>query len=142
MVNPQEFIPFVVSNGIKIDDWCKDSVYDKYTRIMAVKEDALTVLERTTLLFERWAEDTGNGWDEFFVKIAPGTAVQWIDVGRISPWILLLSETGNKLLTERMSDEQFMLVNKSIDIQRWNIIMDRRPSDKKLIMEAIKKWKI
>jgi hypothetical protein len=141
MINEHMFLNYVVKNNIKIDDWCKDSVYERYVREIVKKEDVMTVLDRHALLMEQWGRDNNENWQDFFKKIAPGTAVKWILNGRISPWILLLSPTAQSMLTCRFSNEQFMIVNRHVDIERWDLKISRH-KDKTLVEEAIKAWQI
>ena len=138
MINEHMFLPYVVKERIKIDDWCKDGVYEKYVRAIIKKEPVTTVLERHALLMDYWGRENNENWQDFFKNIHPGLVVKWIRTGRISPWILLLSPTAEEMLLHRFSDEQLTIVNKCIDIPRWKIRISRNNDDRKLVEEAIK----
>lgn len=141
MVNPNQFIDFVIKNHIKLDDWCKDSVYEAYVREVCRKEDVQTALERQVRIMESWADETGEEWTDFFKKINPNVATKMILSGRISPWILFNSKTVSYLF-ERMTDEQLELIEKFIDPKIWKIKMMKNKSDTKIVSEILEKYGI
>lgn len=116
--HPLKFADFVIKSGLPLRRWTSDYVYETFTREMTKKETADAALERSLLLMEQWANDTGNDWRDFFRKIPPVLAVFWIKSGRISPWILYTAETGTVLL-ERMTEEQLAMIAEVIDPEFW-----------------------
>lgn len=141
LVNPKEFIDFVIKNSIKLDDWCKNSVYEYYIRQLSRKEDVTEAMERQLLLMEQWAKETGENWYDFFRKIEPSLALKWIRTGRISPWTLLNAESANELF-DRMTDEQIMLIDKYIETAWWKKNFARRKSDAKFVKNTLKEYGI
>ncbi len=141
MVNPTQFIEFVIKNGIKLDRWCKDSVYEQYVRDVCKREDVSTALERQVHLMEFWADDNEEEWTDFFKKIPPNLAIKWIRTGRISPWVVFNSNTIAYLF-ERMSEEQIAIVDDFIETPFWKLKMKRNEKDTQFVQETLERYGI
>lgn len=141
MINPEQFIKFVILNSIKLDNWRKDTVYETYVRYICRKEDVESAIERHVLLMEQWASDNDMNWLDFFNKVNTNIALRWIQTGKISPWILLNALTADQL-TLRMSDEQILLLDQYIDISWWNRHMARMKKEKKFVENILREYKI
>ena len=141
LVNPTQFIEFVIKNGIKLSDWCKDSVYEFYVRDVCKRENVEVALERQVGLMEKWAEENDEEWTEFFKKIHPNLAIKWIKAGRISPWIIFKASTTVDLF-DRMSEEQIALVDEFIETSFWNLKMKKNEKDAKFVQETLEKYGI
>lgn len=141
LVNPTHFIEFVIKNGIKLDDWCKDSVYEFYVKDVCKREDISTALERLVGLMEKWAVENDENWVDFFKKVEPALALRWIRTGRISPWIIFNASTVSDLF-DRMSDEQLVLIDKFIETPFWKLKMKRNEKDTKFVQETLEKYGI
>lgn len=117
-VNPEGFIDFVIKQGIKLDDWTKDYVYEMYARELCKRESPEKALERGIMLMQQWSMETGENWYDFFYKISPVRAVSWIKRGKLSPWLIYCAKSSRKLF-ERMSDEQMNLISEYIEPRFW-----------------------
>lgn len=116
-INPEGFIEFVIKSEIKIDDWCKDYVYQTWINETLKKEPIDRSIERTFSLMKTWSDENGEDWIDFFRKVNPFLATGWILSGRVSPW-LLYSRIGQPLM-ERLSDEQLLLIARVLDPDIW-----------------------
>jgi len=141
LLNPEQFIVFVIKNHIKLDDWTKDSVYEFYINDVCKREDVETALKRQVQLMVDWARDNNEDWTNFFEKIHPNIALNLIRTGRISPWIILNSLTIYKLFN-RMSEEQIQLVNKFINIPSWKALMLRNKKDAEFVNKILEEYGI
>lgn len=135
-VNPKAFVDFLLTNGIELKKWQSDSIYSIYVRELAKKETPDAAVERNILLMEQWAIDTEYHWTEFFEKIKTPLATSWIKSGRISPWVLYTANSAKKLL-ERMSDEQLLIVEKSLDTNFWGEKLKRNTDEVSRIKEIL-----
>jgi len=119
-VQPMGFARFVIEKGagLPIHKWPQDSVYETYVRQLTARESPDAAAERTILLMEQWAVESGEDWRDFFRLISPTLAVHWIRSGRLSPWLLYATQSGNDLLG-RFSEEQLKLVEQYIDPALW-----------------------
>jgi hypothetical protein len=138
-INPEGFIDFVIKTQVPIDDWTNDYVYETYVRELCKKEQPEKATERTIELMQRWADETGNSWTDFFRKLLPTQGVSLIRAGRISPWLIYIAPSAQNLL-ERMSDEQITLVQENIAPEWWLQRLDLHKEEvgnlKKILSEA------
>ena len=137
MVNPELFIEFVIKNHIKLDDWCKDSVYAEYVKDVCRREDVNTAMERQVMLMTKWGEENNENWNEFFNKIEPGIAYKWIMAGRLSPWLLLNSKSAEKNLFPRFSDEQLLHIANFLNMDYWRVRMKCDEEDTKFVKSIL-----
>jgi|HigsolmetaGSP12D_1036236.scaffolds.fasta_scaffold03257_3 hypothetical protein len=119
-VNPAMFIDYVITNLIPINKWCDSSVYEDYLRDLSKRETPDAALERNFVLMQKWANETGEDWTNFFRRIPPTQAVFWIRSGRISPWVLYTAPSAKELFA-RMSKEQIALVQDVVDPKFWQV---------------------
>ena len=141
MVNPKQFIEFVIKRNIKLDDWCKNTVYETYVRDVCKREDVQTAVERVVILATEWAEEHREDWTDFFRKVSPGLALKWIVNGRISPWILLNAKTSPELLN-KMDTIQLQLVNEFADPGFWKLKMNKNPKDQQFVTDILGAYEI
>ena len=136
MVSPELFIKFVIKNRIKLDNWCKDSVYEMYVRDVCKRENVEIALERQIKIMMDWAEENDEEWIDFFEKVHPNYVIKLIRNGRISPWIIFNSSTIYKLF-DRMNEEQKELVNGFVDSNSWIVLMKKNPIDKEYVSDTL-----
>lgn len=119
-IEPMEFVQFVIEKGasLPVDRWGTDTVYETYVRQRTMRETPEVAAERTILLMQQWAIETGNDYRDFFRLISTPRAVHWIRSGRISPWMLYATASGLELLA-RLSDEEVNIVSSYIDPTSW-----------------------
>lgn len=142
MVNPEQFIPFVIKKHIRLDDWCKDSVYEEYVRTVCRREDIGTALERQIKIMTEWAEENDEEWCDYFKKIEPGIAYKMIVTGRISPWVLLNSDSVEQYLFPRFSDEQLLHIADFINFDYWRVKMKQEEDDTIYIKQLLKEYEL
>ena len=114
----KEFINYVVTESIKLKDWTKGETFDKFLKKYLSYESAFRAVERAILTAEEWELKENEHWTTFFDKVSTFNAVHFICTGRISPWVILGTNSGNRLL-RRLNEEQLALVEKFIDISFW-----------------------
>lgn len=137
MVNQAQFIPFVIKKHIKLDDWCKDSVYEEYARDVCRREDVNVSMERQITLMAEWAEENNEDWTLFFEKVPPGMAYKWIITGRLSPWVLLNSKSAEEHLFPRFSDEQLLHIADFINFDYWRAKMIQDEDDTRFVKKLL-----
>jgi len=139
--NMEDFIDFVIKNGVKLDDWGKAWVYETWVSNISKKETVDRAVERCVMLMQDWAEENDTDWKQFFGQVGTGNAVQWIRTGRLSPWILYSTDQGQKLIS-RLNDEQLELVVGSIDPKFWSFKVARHKKDAKWIQDIFNQYGI
>jgi hypothetical protein len=115
---PEKFAEWLIKNGKKLSDWCKDALYNEFLLEYVKKETGLRALERSILYLAEWGEDNSTDWQEYFKIVSAPRAVHDIRSAKISPWLLYLSDTGDQLLT-RFSSEQVKMIDDIINAKFW-----------------------
>lgn len=127
-INPEGFVDFLLKTQIPIDRWDKPLVYETYVRDLSKRESVEDAVTRNILLMQQWSTHTGEPWQEFFRKVTPEQATEYIRSGRISPWLLYTAASAENMFN-RMSPEQEMLIKGYIDTGFWSIMLDRHKDD-------------
>jgi len=117
-LKPEQFAEWLIKNGKKLADWSKDKLYDEYLLSYLKKEPGMKALERTVIYLAKWSEENNKDWTKYFEEVSTPRAVYDIRSAKISPWMLYLCDTGDKLL-ERFSDEQVKMIEHIIDATFW-----------------------
>ena len=115
---PEKFAEWLIKNGKKLTDWCKDALYNEFLLEYVKKETGLRALERSILYLAEWVDDNSTDWQEYFKVVSTPRAVHDIRSAKISPWLLYLSDTGDQLLT-RFSSEQVKMIDDIINAKFW-----------------------
>lgn len=115
----EKFIDYVIKSGIKLDHWCKDSIYESYLQDTIKNEPVDGALERSIKTMVEWAEENNSDFSHYFKYVSKNRAVFDIKDGKISPWIILNCKSGKELL-ESLNDEQLMMISKVFDIVFWS----------------------
>jgi hypothetical protein len=134
---PDKFIAFVVTSGTKLDHWCRDDLYDKYVLDLIKTESVETALERSINHMLDWGDTNNAQWNHYFSYVSLNRAMYDIKDGKISPWIILNSNSG-KLMIKRFNDEQLAAVGSVLDIQFWFNKFKHRSDDVELVKTVVK----
>ena len=138
-INADDFVTFVIQNGVKMKQWKSTYVYDIYLEELMNKEPVAKALERTIVTMDSWANDNDCNLNEFFFKVNTNEATFMIRNGRISPWVLYLSNGADKLFG-RMNEEQGKIIQEVMNSSKWEAKFLIKPEDvtfvKELLVEA------
>lgn len=127
VININRYIDYLLENQIKIDTWNTDTVYTRflieYLRIEdpydAISRSIETAVEISTLEKIRTCD---------ILRYANKNRICYnITTGRISPWMLYHSESGNKFL-DNLDNTQVKMIIDYINPELWNIKFKRDPS--------------
>jgi hypothetical protein len=88
-----------------------------------------------------WAEQQSVQWSDYFRLVNTSRAVQHIQYGRISPWLVLGCPAGKKML-QSFTDEQLQMINRFIDPNFWNNKFRNYPADLLFVKETAKEARI
>lgn len=140
-IYPERFVEYVIRSGVKLDHWCKDSLYDQYVSELIKIEPADGAIQRTIKTMMDWAEKNSSAWEHYFAYVNLNRATHDIKEGLISPWILLNSKSGKAML-KKMNDEQLTIVAPVIDPSYWLKRFKTYPADHQLVKDIIQEAKI
>lgn len=135
----EQFINFVIMNGIKLKDWTKDYVYNTYLEDLVKKEPATAALERSILSMSEWCDTNGTQFSSFFADISANEAAFMISTGKLSPWVLYLATSADSLMS-RFSEDHAKMIGNIIEPAIWMKKFKTNPDDveyvRSLLIEA------
>jgi len=132
VIRPQEFVDWLIKNTVKLDKWCQESYYQMFLTEWLKIEASDEALERSINNMDMWSKETGNGLEDFFLKIQTNKCVNMLTNGRISPWLLYNCDSGMELLS-KLTDEQLDLVADIISPVFWKKKFKDYPADAELV---------
>jgi hypothetical protein len=138
---PEKYINHVVTSGVKLDQWCKEEMYQTYAIELIKKEGVETALERSIQTMVEWAEENTSVWNHYFNYVSINRALWHIKDGKISPWLILNCTSGKDLLS-KFNDEQLSMVYHIVDPQHWGLIFKRQKADVQLVKDVVKESKL
>jgi hypothetical protein len=133
----EKYIDYIVTSGIKLDQWCRDEHYEKYAIELIRKEAVETALERSIKTMTAWAEEKSSVWNHYFMYASTNRIVWDIKDGKISPWLVLNCKSGKEALGN-LNDEQLEMIFAVMDPAHWSLRFKRQPADVELVKEIAK----
>jgi hypothetical protein len=129
---------WLLKHNKKIDHWCSDKIYTEYLldylKIEAV-EDALA---RAIEYGIDWQERTGNPAHDCLRFGNSNATCYAITTGRISPWVIYNSESGQKFLSE-CNQEQIAIIWEYINSDIWHKKFTDHPGDQEYAKDILAK---
>lgn len=134
---PEKFIDYVVTSGVKLEHWCKESLYSDYVLYFVKNESVETALQRSIASMMDWADTHNSVWNHYFHYVSTNRFTFDVKDGKISPWLLLNSSSGKQLLSQ-LSDEQLTNIGTMIDPSFWVNKFRSNTEDLDLVKQVIK----
>lgn len=136
-IYPEKFIDYVIKSGVKLDNWCRDSLYEQYLYEILKVEPVESAVQRSLQTMMEWADENSAEFQHYFEYVNLNRAVQDIVNGKISCWIILNSKSGKKMV-ENMNDEQLSIISPAFDVKFWLKKFKETPADVSLVKEICK----
>jgi len=130
----EKYIDYVVTSGIKLDQWCKDELYEKYAIELIRKEGVETALERSVNTMVAWAAEHNSVYNHYFNYVSLNKLTWDIRDGKISPWLVLNCKSGKTALG-KLNNEQLNMLTNILDPQHWAVRFKRQPKDVELVKQ-------
>ena len=137
-VNPARFVEWVLKQNKKIDHWCKDTVYTEYLTDYLRVENVNDALARAMEFGIDWAEKSGHPAEDCLRYGNNNAMVYAVTAGRISPWIIYNSESGQKFLAE-LDATQVAMIWPYIDADFWMHKFKDYPADQEYAKDILQK---
>ena len=137
-INPARFTEWVLKQNKKIDHWCKDSVYTEYLLDYLQVENVNDALARAMEFGIDWSEESGNPPEDCLRYGNSNKIAYAVNTGRISPWIIYNSESGQKFLAE-LDATQIAMVWPYIDADFWMKKFKDYPADQEYAKDILQK---
>ena len=135
-INPARFIEYVLKQNKKIDHWCRDSIYTEYLLDYLRVENVNDALARAIEFGITWQEQTSNPAHDCLRYGNSNAMCHAITTGRISPWIIYNSESGQQFLSE-LSSEQIAMIWSYIDSDFWMKKFQDYPADQEYAKDIL-----
>ena len=138
VINPARFIEWILKQNKKLDYWCSDKLYEEYLLFylkVERMEDALTRAIEHSLT---WGEDKDAPSHDYLRYGNHNAIVQAIIAGRISPWVLYNSDSGQRFLSD-MNSEHRTMVWPYIDPDVWTKKLKDDPTNRNEAQDLLKK---
>ena len=136
-INPARFMEWVLKQNKKIDHWCSDTVYTEYLAFYLRVENVDDALARAMEFGIDWSEKTGNPPHDCLRYGGTNAMVYAVTAGRISPWIIFNSESGQHFLSE-LNQEQIAIVYPYIDVDHRQKRFQDYPADQEYAKDILK----
>ena len=137
-INPARFIEYVLKQNKKIDHWCRDSIYTEYLLDYLRVENVNDALARAIEFGITWQEQTSNPAHDCLRYGNSNAMCHAITTGRISPWIIYNSESGQQFLSE-LSTEQIAMIWPYVDSDFWMKKFQDYPADQEYAKDILSK---
>ena len=138
---PDKYIDFVLKSKVKLDHWARDDLYETYLIETIKSEPVESALQRSIATMMDWATEQNAQWSDYFRLVNTNRAVQHIQQGKISPWLLLGCNAGKRML-KSFSDEQLQMKERFINPSFWPSKLKSYPADHMLVQDTAKEAKI
>ena len=127
-VNPRQFTEWLLKNNKKIDNWASDKVYTEYLLDYLKVEAVDDALARSVEYSIDWSEKNSAPAHDCLRYGSTNVLCYAITAGRVSPWVIYNSESGQKFLSE-LNSEQVAMIWPYIDSDVWQKRFADRPED-------------
>ena len=109
VINPRQFLEWLLKHNKKIDAWASDKIYTEYLTEYLTLENVADALSRAVEFGIDWAEKNSAQPQDCLRYGSVSALCHAIVSGRISPWVIYNSQSGQKFLTQLTPDQVDMI---------------------------------
>ena len=126
VINVSRYVDWLLNSQIKIDHWCLDRIYSTFLCEYIRKENALDAIARSIeTTIKESVDDRLQSHD--YIRYGNVNKICYaVTTGQISPWMLYMSESGTKFLSD-LSEDRVKMISDYINIELWAIKFKREP---------------
>lgn len=135
-INFSAFCDWLIRKNVKLDHWCRDSVYTDYLAQHTQRESATDALARAIETSMEWQERTGNPSCDYLRFGNDNAVCHDVMRGRITAWALYNCESGQAFL-DRINSEQVAMIWGLIDPDSWQRRFQDYPADREYAREIL-----
>jgi hypothetical protein len=135
-INISRYIDWLLRDQIKIDNWCQDSVYSKFLCDYLRTENSLDAIARSIETTIQVASDERLQSHDYIRYGNVNKICYAVTTGKISPWMLYMSESGVKFLSD-LSADRVKMIGDYINMEQWAIKFKREPEVVKQVKELL-----
>ena len=138
VINPEQFMSWLLKTNKKIDNWCSDRIYTEYLIYYLKVENIQDALTRAIEFGVDWAEKNQANHNDCLRYGNHNAMCHAISAGRISPWIIYNCESGQKFLSE-INSEQLAMIWEYIDSDAWQKKFHDYVADQEYVKDILSK---
>lgn len=109
VINPAQFMTWLLKAQKKIDYWCSDAVYTEYLLQHLRSESVTDALTRAIEYSLDWEQKTERPAQDCLRYGNANATCYAVTSGRISPWVIYNSQSGQKFLSSLTADQVNMI---------------------------------
>lgn len=136
-VNYPAFVEWLIRGSVKLDHWCRDSIYQDYLIQHVQRESVSDALTRAIESSIEWAERTNNPSLHYLRYGNDNLICHDIQRGRVTAWAIYNSSSGQEFL-QRINTEQLSLIWSWIDADAWHKRFHDYPADQAYAQEILR----
>lgn len=136
VIDPAQYLIWLLNNQKKIDRWCSDQLYTEYLVEYLRLEMVQHALARAVEHSIGWQERTGHPAHDMLRHGNRNALCYDVTTGRVSPWVIYNCESGQRFLTE-LTSEQVAMIWPYIDSDQWQKKFAERPADQEYAKEIL-----
>lgn len=118
MFDDRDYIIWLSQKKISAKDWDKPIQVEKYKKEAATRGKGV---ERVYLTLESiilWCDQHNMQAEKFPDEFPPKELVRWVEVGKMSPWYLLLTKERDRYFS-RLNDQELYYMLSVINLDYW-----------------------
>jgi len=127
-IKTERFIEWIVSSEIKLDKWATDAAYTQFLETALKTENVNDALARAFEFSLDWGDEKNMEANGVLRYGSPSRICHAITTGKISPWIVYKSLSGQEFLS-KLPTEQMQMIWDVIDPNAWQPIFERKLAD-------------
>ena len=131
VIDQEQFTRWLIKNKAKLKDWPTDKMYLLFVKDHCKRESVERALER----FVENASTT-EYFAEFWERASGYLIAEWVEMGKISPWIIITSERAETAISV-MPGECVARIANCIDADYWSKKRQMNPHDAHFVQEMI-----
>jgi hypothetical protein len=117
-VNTSAFIDWVIRKNVKLDQWASDRTYEQFLMEWSLNEPMWDAVQRSLISAADWSEQNNSVPGHYFRYATDSRIINDIIKGRISAWVVLVSDSGKSWL-ERLLPGQLDMIFIWINPDKW-----------------------
>ena len=137
VINPAQFMEWLLKQQKKIDQWCSDRIYTEYLVWYLPNENVSDALSRAVEQSIQWQEQTGHPAHDMLRYGNVNALCYDITSGRLSPWAIYNCESGINFLNQ-LSTEQIGITWNYINSDVWQRRFQDHPNDQAYAQDILK----
>jgi len=138
VINPRQFLEWLLKHNKKIDHWASDQIYTEYLIQYLPVENVADGLARAIEYGMDWGEQHQAPAHDC-LRYGSASALCWaVMSGRISPWVIYNCDSGQGFLNQLTAD-QVSMIWPYIDSDTWQKKFADYPADQAYAQEILTK---